>query len=99
MFYFPIPVFTGLWYLLIDDTLDDDVVNGTTRSAFIAIYVHVGFNLLDSILMAVGKLLFGSRFSTALFIHHFVVLTLLVLLCITMGRGNILLYLHSYRRS
>ena len=27
LFYFPIPVFTGLWYLLVDDSLKNDVVN------------------------------------------------------------------------
>ena len=59
-----------------NNTLKDDIVNGTTKSAFVAIYMHVGFNLLDSILSAVRKLLYGSRFSTALFIHHFVLLNL-----------------------
>ena len=70
IFYFPIPIFTGLWYLLVDDTLKDDVVNGTTKTAFVAIYIHVGFNLLDSVLMAVGKLLYGNRFSTAYYSFH-----------------------------
>ena len=46
-------------------------------TAFIAVYINVGFNLLDSTLMAVEKLLFGNPFSTAaaLLIHHFLVLT------------------------
>ena len=70
IFYFPIPFFTGLWYLLVDDTLKDDVVNGTTKTAFVAIYIHIGFNLLDSVLMAVGKLLYGNRFSTAYYSFH-----------------------------
>ncbi len=73
VFYFPIPIFTGLWYLLVDDTLKDDIVNGTTKTAYVAIYIQVGFNLLDSVLVSVGKLLYSNRFSTALFIHHFVV--------------------------
>ena len=44
-----------------DNTLKDDIVNGTTKSAFVAIYMHVGFNLLDSILMAVGKFLMAAN--------------------------------------
>ena len=88
MFYFPIPIFTGFWYLLVDNTLKDDVVNGTTKSAFVAIYMHVGFSLLDSILMAVGKLLYGSRFSTALFVHHFIVLNLYSVITYYNGKGQ-----------
>ena len=75
VFYFPIPVFTGLWYLLVDDSLKNDVVNGTTKTSFIAMCMHIGFNVLDCALMAIGKLIFGHRFSTALFIHHFLVFT------------------------
>ena len=88
VFYFPIPVFTGLWYLLVDDTLKDDIVNGTTKTAFVAIYMHVGFSLLDSVLMAVGKLLYGSRFSTALFVHHFIVLNLYSVITYYNGKGQ-----------
>ena len=73
-FYFPIPIFTGLWYLLVDDTLKDDVVNGTTKTVPVTLCILVGFYLYDSILMVVGKLLYGNRFSTALLIHHFVAL-------------------------
>ena len=76
VFYFPIPILTGLWFLLVDDTLRSDIANGTSKSSFIAIYLHVGFNILDCILMAVGKVLFGRAFSSALFIHHFLVLTM-----------------------
>ena len=75
LFYFPIPVFTGLWYLLVDDTLKDDIVNGTTKTVPVAVYILVGFYLYDSILMVAGKLLYGNRFSTTLLIHHFVVLS------------------------
>ena len=39
------------------------------KTSFVAIYIHVGFYLLDSTVMAVGKL-FGGRISTALLIHH-----------------------------
>jgi hypothetical protein len=88
LFYFPIPIFTGLWYLLVDDTLKDDIVNGTTKTAFVAIYMHVGYNLLDNVLMAVGKLLYGNRFSTALFIHHFVVLNLFSICTYYSGKGQ-----------
>ena len=73
--YFPIPVFTGLWYLLVDDTLRNDIANGISKSSYIALYMHIGYNILDCILVAVGKILFGRLFSTALFIHHFLVLT------------------------
>ena len=90
IFYCPIPIFTGLWYLLVDDTLKDDVVNGTTKTAFVAIYIHVGFNLFDSILMAVGKLLYGNRFSTALFIHHFAILNLYSVATYYNGKGQYL---------
>ncbi len=76
LFYFPIPVITGLWYLLVDDTLKDDVVNGTTKTVPVAMYILVGFYLYDSVLMVTGKLLYGNRFSTSLLIHHFVVLSL-----------------------
>lgn len=88
MFYCPIPVFIGLWYLLVDDTLKDDIVNGTTKTAFVAIYIHVGFNLLDSVLSAVGKLLYGNRFSTALFIHHFVTLNVFSVSMYYNGKGQ-----------
>ena len=88
IFYFPIPIFIGLWYLLVDDTLKDDVVNGTTKTAFVAIYIHVGFNLLDSVLMAVGKLLYGNRFSTALFIHHFATLNVYSVATYYNGKGQ-----------
>ena len=40
LFYFPFPIFTGLWYLLVDNTLRDDVINGTTKTTFIAIYIY-----------------------------------------------------------
>jgi hypothetical protein len=74
LFYFPIPVFTGLWYLLVDDTLKDDVVNGTTRTVSVVMYILVGFYLYDTVLLVTEKLLYGNRFSTSLLIHHFVVL-------------------------
>ena len=64
-----IPIFTGLWYLLVDDTLKDDIVNGMTKSVFLALYIHVGFNFCDSIIIIVGKLLYGNRL---LFIHHLI---------------------------
>lgn len=60
MFYCPISVFTGLWHLLVDDTLKEDVVNGTTKTAFVAIYVYVDFNFCDSVIVTVGKLLYGN---------------------------------------
>jgi hypothetical protein len=90
VFYFPIPIFTGLWYLLVDDTLKDDIVNGTTKTAFVAIYIQVGFNLLDSVLVSVGKLLYGNRFSTALFIHHFVVFMVYSVATYYNGKGQYL---------
>ena len=73
LFYFPIPVFTGMWFLLVDDTLKDDVVNGTTKTVPVAMYILVGFYLYDTVLLVAGKLLYGNRFSTALLIHHFVI--------------------------
>ena len=88
VFYFPVPVVTGFWFLLVDDTLKDDVVNATTKTSFIAVYIHVGFNLLDSILMAVGKILYGSRFSTALLIHHFTVFTVYSIVIYYNGKGH-----------
>ena len=88
VFYFPIPVFTGFWFLLVDDTLKDDVVNGTTITSFIAIYIQVGFFLLDSILMAVGKILYGRRFSTALLIHHLIVFTVYSIGICYNGKGH-----------
>ena len=65
LFKFPIPIFTGMWYLLVDDTLKHDVVNGTTKTAPVAVYTLVGLYLFDTVLMIVGKLLYGNRFSTA----------------------------------
>ena len=73
LFYFPIPIFIGLWYLLVDDTLKDDIVNGTTKTVFIASYMHTGFYLHDAVVIAVGRVLYGSRrFGASLFLHHFV---------------------------
>ena len=69
-------VLTGLWFLLVDETLQNDIVNGVTKTSFIAIYMHVGFNALDSALMMIGKILYGRHFSTSLFIHHFLVFSL-----------------------
>ena len=74
VFYFPLPILTGFWYLLVDDTLHNDVVNATTKTSYIAIYMHDGFMILDCILMALGKLFYGKQFSNSLVIHHFVVL-------------------------
>ena len=74
-FMFPIPIFTGFWYLAVDDTLHNDVVNATTKTSFIAVYMFVGFCSLDCILAAIGKLLFGRSYSTAIVVHHFVVLS------------------------
>jgi hypothetical protein len=87
-FYNTIPAFIGLWYLLVDDTLKDDIINGTTKTAYVAIYMHVGFNLLDTVLMAVGKLLYGNRFSAGLFIHHFVVFILYSVVTFYNGKGQ-----------
>ena len=87
VFYSPIPILTGLWFLLVDDTLKNDVANGTSKSSFIATYLHVGFNILDFILAATGKLFFGKAFSSALLIHHSLVLTeCIVLVCTTTTR-------------
>ena len=90
MFYFPIPILTGLWYLLVDGTLKDDIVNGTTKTSFIAIYIHVGFNLLDTTVIAVGKLLFGGRISTALLVHHLLTLTVYSVAMYYTGKGHYL---------
>ena len=40
VFYFPIPVFTGFWYLLVDDTLKDDIVNGITCKDCLCCHIH-----------------------------------------------------------
>ena len=58
-----------------DDTLKDDVVNGTTKTVPVAVYTLVGLYLFDTVLMIVGKLLYGNRFSTALLIHHLITLS------------------------
>ena len=93
MFYFPIPIFTGLWYLLVDDTLKNDIVNGTTKTSFVALYIHVGFYLLDTTVMAVGKLLFGSRINTTLLVHHSLGLTLYSGAIYYTGKGHYLVML------
>lgn len=72
--YFPFPILTGYWYLLVDDSLYMDAVNATTKSSYMTIYMHIGFNIFDCMLMAIGKLLYGRMFSNTLFLHHFVVL-------------------------
>ena len=90
LFYFPIPIFTGLWYLLVDNTLKDDVVNGTTKTVPVALCILVGFYLYDSVLMVAGKLLYGNRFSTALLIHHFVALSVYSVGTYYNGKGQYL---------
>ena len=47
LFYFPVPrpIFTGLWYLLVDDTLKHDIINGTTKTAFVVTYMLVSTSL------------------------------------------------------
>jgi len=75
VFFFPFPIFTGFWYLAVDGTLRNDVVNGTSKTSFIALYMWVGFYILDSSLSAFGKFLFGKSYSTALFVHRVGVLT------------------------
>ena len=72
--YFPLPILTGYWYLLVDDSLSKDVVNGTTKTSYISIYIYVGYIIFDCILMAIGKLLYFKTFSNTLFLHHFVAL-------------------------
>ena len=44
-------------------------------SLLLCTYLLVSIYLYDSVLMVAGKLLYGNRFSTALLIHHFVVLS------------------------
>jgi len=61
-FVFLIPVFTGLWYLAVDDTLQHDAVNATSKTSFIALYVgcfqysrqHLGSRQLESFFLAGG---------------------------------------------
>ena len=74
VFYFPLPILTGYWYLLVDDSLSKDVVNGTTKTSHISIYMYIGYITFDCILMAIGKFLYFKKFSSTLFLHHFVVL-------------------------
>ena len=64
-----------MWYLLVDNTLKHDVVNGTTKTVPVAVYTLVGLYLFDTVLMIVGKLLYGNRFSTALLFHHLITLS------------------------
>ena len=70
VFFFPFPILTGFWYLAVDGTLRNDVVNGTSKTSFIALYMWFGFYILDGSLAALAKLLFGRSYSTALFVHH-----------------------------
>ena len=88
-FYSLIPTLTGLWYLLVDDTLKNDVVNGTVKTSFIVSYIHFGFHLLDSILLMVKKLLFGNRCRISeILVHHIVTLTAYGLCMHYNGKGH-----------
>ena len=86
--YFPIPISIGLWYLLVDDTLKDDVVNGITKTAFVATYMHIGHYLVDSALMVVGNLLYDCRFSTVLLVHHSIVINVFIAATYYSGKGQ-----------
>ena len=76
VFYFPLPILTGYWYLLVDDSLSKDPIKGVTKTSYVSICIHVGYNIFDCTLMAIGKVLYGKKFSTTLTLHHFVGLTI-----------------------
>ena len=61
--------FLALWYLLVDDTLSKDVVNATTVSSHIAVYICVGFFLFESSALFSSNFIFGN-FNTYLALHH-----------------------------
>ena len=104
LFYFPIPIFTGLWYLLVDDTLKKDVVNGPTKTAFVVIYVRTHWfqsprQRTDQ--MAVGKLLYGNQFSSYSVIHsslNFCYLQSIQCWYILQWGGTILIHAWVHRR-
>jgi len=63
-FILPIPVFTRLWYLAVDDTLQHDAANATSKTSFIAVYMWVAFSILDSTLAAETFFLAGGFLSS-----------------------------------
>lgn len=83
--YFPLPILTGYWYLLVDDSLSTDVVNGMTKTSYIIMYMYVQCNIFDCILMAIGKFLFMAKNSAT---HCFFIILWFslstVLVCTTM---------------
>ena len=62
--------FVGVWYLLVDDLLLKDVTNANNVTTFMAVYVTVGFFLLECILLFASNIYFRF-FDPYLFLHHF----------------------------
>lgn len=59
----------GFWYIGFDNTLQKDVVNGSSQSSFLAVYITVGFFLFECFALFSSIALFGG-FDPFLVAHH-----------------------------
>ena len=64
-----VSTFIGFWYIAFDDTLQKDVVNGSSQTSFLAVYVFVGFFLFECSALFSSIALFGG-FDSFLVAHH-----------------------------
>lgn len=59
----------GLWFLVVDHTLHEDVAQANNVTSFIAVYICVGFFVFECTALFGSNLYFRS-FDSFLFIHH-----------------------------
>lgn len=59
----------GFWYIAFDNTLQKDVVNGSSQSSFLAVYIAVGFFVFECFALFSSIALFGG-FDLFLVAHH-----------------------------
>lgn len=59
----------GFWYIAFDDTLQKDVVNGSSQTSFLAVYIAVGFFIFECTALFTSIALFGG-FDSFLVAHH-----------------------------
>lgn len=64
-----VAIFFGLWYIVLDDTLQKDVVNGSTQTSLIATNISVGFFLFECLTLFSSIAIFGG-FDAFLVVHH-----------------------------
>ena len=70
-------IFNGVWFLIVEDALQNNLVSGCTFTSHVFLYVAVGFFLFDTIALVASGIHYHF-FNTAVFVHHVMTLYCIV---------------------